>query len=418
MTRQLKAEIISVGTELLLGQISNTNAAWMSEKLADSGIPVYYHSVVGDNLARLTSVFTLAHSRSDIVFVTGGLGPTEDDLTREAFQNMTGLEIKEDQKTIKKMEEYFAKTNRLMTPNNRKQANVFTGSKVFQNSTGIAPGIVVEYDNTIYLFMPGVPREMKSLMREHMLPFLMNKFALSNVIFSKVLRFIGIGESQLEHELQDVISNQTNPTIAPLASDGEVALRISANAPVKEQASRLIDETEAKITARVGQYLYGYDSETIENKVFNLLKDNQLTIASAESLTGGAFASSIVDMEGSSAIFKGAAVVYQADAKTDVLHISEELIRQHGTVSNECAEAMARQVKVLYKSNIGISFTGVAGPGKHEDNDAGTVYISINDHLQRVHQYKMHFSGDRDIIRRRSVKKAFELLYYLLINLK
>ncbi|KAB8138801.1 competence/damage-inducible protein A [Gracilibacillus oryzae] len=413
MKKQVKAEIISVGTELLLGQISNTNAAWMSEKLADSGIPIYYHSVVGDNLERLTEVFQLAHNRSDIIFITGGLGPTEDDLTREAFQVMTGLEIVQDPVTIQKMENYFAKTNRTMTLNNLKQANVFEGAHVFQNSVGIAPGIAVEYEETIYLFMPGVPREMKSLMLEHMLPFLADKYSLSDVIFSRMLRFIGIGESQLEYELQDLISCQTNPTIAPLASEGEVAIRLSANADTKAAAINLINETESMIVKRAGQYLYGYDNDTIEQKVFALLQNQHLTISSAESLTGGAFASSIVDMEGSSAIFKGAAVVYQTETKADVLHIPEHIMKHYGTVSKECAEAMAEQVKSLYNSDIGISFTGVAGPAKQEGKEAGTVFITIINQ-QAVHQYKLHFSGDRDTIRRRSVKKAYELLFHLL----
>ncbi|MFC4404513.1 competence/damage-inducible protein A [Gracilibacillus xinjiangensis] len=411
MITPIKAEIISVGTELLLGQISNTNAAWMSEKLADRGIPVYYHSVVGDNLERLTDVFKLANNRSDIVFITGGLGPTEDDLTREAFQKMTGIPIVEDQETIQKMEDYFTKINRIMTPNNRKQANVFAGSRVIQNSVGIAPGIIIEYDTTIYLFMPGVPREMKSLMDEYMLPFLTDKFALRDVIFSRMLRFIGIGESQLEHELQDIITSQTNPTIAPLASEGEVALRLSANAQTKDEAIKLIDETESKLLERVGKFLYGYDNDTIESKVFDLLRDKQLTISSAESLTGGAFAASIVDMEGSSAIFKGAAVVYQTDAKLDVLDIPQDLIHQYGTISEECAVAMAEQVKTLYKSNIGISFTGVAGPSLQEGKEVGTVHIAIYDQLHNIHHFPLHFNGDRETIRRRSVKKAFELLY-------
>lgn len=411
---EVKAELISVGTELLLGQIVNTNAAWLSEQLADKGISVYYHSVVGDNFHRLTNVFRTAEKRSDIVLVTGGLGPTEDDLTREAFQHISGLSIIEDQDTLAKIEAFFVKNNRPMTPNNRKQANVFEGSKVLHNSVGMAPGIIVECHQTIWVFMPGVPREMKAIMMEEVLPFLHARLSLNTVIRSRMLRFIGIGESQLEYELSDLISNQTNPTIAPLASEGEVALRLTAKADNNDRALQLIDQVELKIKERVGQYLYGYDNENIEQSVFALLNQKNLTIASAESLTGGAFAARLVNQSGASAILNGAAVVYQPFAKTSVLKISDELITKYGTISKECAEAMASQVKTIYQSVIGISFTGVAGPDEIENQPVGTVYISICNKENQHYTEKFQFNGDRQSIRQRAVKKGFELLYYQL----
>ncbi|QGH34599.1 competence/damage-inducible protein A [Gracilibacillus salitolerans] len=410
----VKAELISVGTELLLGQIVNTNAAWISEQLADKGISVYYHSVVGDNFNRLADVFREAGKRSDLVFITGGLGPTEDDLTREAFQHISGVQIEADQGTLDKMEAFFAKNNRTMTPNNRKQAQVFEGSKVLHNSVGIAPGIIVDYNKTIWVFMPGVPREMKAIMTEEVLPYLKDTLALEAVIKSRMLRFIGIGESQLEYNLRDLISNQTNPTIAPLASEGEVALRLTAKAESYQEAEQLIEQTEVKIKKQVGQYLYAYDNVHIEKKVFELLKQNHLTIASAESLTGGAFASKVVDQGGVSAIFNGAAVVYHPFSKTSALRIDDELITTYGTISKECAESMARQVKKIYQSKLGISFTGVAGPDELENQPVGTVYISICDQNDQLFTERYQFNGDRQEIRNRAVKKAFELLFYLL----
>ncbi|WP_058307748.1 competence/damage-inducible protein A [Gracilibacillus massiliensis] len=408
----IKTEIISVGTELLLGQIVNTNAAWISQRLADKGLSVYYHTVVGDNEHRLTSVFSEAEKRSDVIFITGGLGPTEDDLTREAFQNISDLPIIYDQATLTKMEQFFAKNNRKMTPNNRRQAHVFEGSTVLKNSVGIAPGIIVENDKKVWVFMPGVPREMKAIMTEEVMPFLSEKFKLDTVIRSRMLRFIGIGESQLEHELKELISNQTNPTIAPLASEGEVALRLTAKAKNTSEAEQLIDTVEHKITKIVGQYLYGYDEVNIEQKVLDLLKQNKLTIASAESLTGGAFASSIVDHQGSSVLFKGAAVVYHPYAKETALEIDSKLLSKHGTVSKECAEAMSSQVKKIYQSDIGISFTGVAGPDKIENQAVGTVYISICDKDNTFYTEKFQFNGDRKAVRNRAVKKAYEMFYY------
>lgn len=409
-----KAELISVGTELLLGQIVNTNAAWISDQLASTGISVYYHTVVGDNLDRLANVMKEAEKRSDLVFITGGLGPTEDDLTREAFQKVTGIDIIEDENTMQKITSFFAQGNRTMTPNNRKQAHVFKGSIVLNNSVGIAPGIIMEHNEKHWIFMPGVPREMKAIMEEEVLPFLTSKIDLSASIESRMLRFIGIGESQLEHELQALISHQTNPTIAPLASEGEVGLRLTASADTKNEAYRLIDNVEKKITSIVGEYLYGYDQTTIESKVIALLQDKKLSIASAESLTGGAFASAIVDHKGVSSIFRGAAVVYQPMVKETILDIKNEIIEEFGTVSKECAEAMSLQVKEKYQSAIGISFTGVAGPDSIEGKTAGTVIISICNEENNYLTKEFLFNGDRQAVRSRSVKKAFELLYHYL----
>ncbi|WP_163536857.1 competence/damage-inducible protein A [Gracilibacillus sp. YIM 98692] len=414
MKHTIRSEIISVGTELLLGQIVNSNAAWMSEKLANKGISVFYHTAVGDNLSRLENIFEQASKRSDIIFVTGGLGPTEDDLTREAFRSFSGLEITEDTGTIAKIQQLFERMNKTMTPNNRKQAVVFEGSTVYQNSVGIAPGILVEHQGCYWVFMPGVPNEMKAIMQESILPFFEDKYQLNQVIESRMLRFIGIGESQLEHEIKDLIAKQTNPTIAPLATEGEVALRITAMADSKELANKWIDETEKKISRKVGSFIYGYDEESIEDRVFQLLQKAKLTISSAESLTGGAFSSRVVERNGSSDILQGSAVVYQPSMKVKVLGISKKILDQYGTVSEECAEAMSNGVKTLYHSDIGISFTGVAGPSKTEGKEVGTVYISICDGKNQVITKKFHFHGDRLAIRNRTVKKGFELLYQLL----
>ena len=406
-----KAEIITVGTELLLGQIVNTNVAWLSDKLAKHGISVFYHQVVGDNLERVKHVFEIAQKRSNIIFVTGGLGPTDDDLTREAFQLLSGLNIVEDDRTMKDIEAYFKNRKLEMTPNNRKQAAVFEGSQVFKNPVGIAPGILVEYDQRLWVFMPGVPREMKGLMEQCILPFFKEKHMLRDRIQSRVLRFIGIGEAQIEHELKDLIREQTNPTIAPLAMDGEVSLRLTAKAKSTEEANTKLDQMEEKITARVGSYLYGYNELTLRHRVYDLLKEQQLSVASAESLTGGAFSAEMVQQDGASRILKGSAVVYQEQAKTNILDISPSVIKEHGTVSEECALHMAKQVSHLYQSDIGISFTGVAG-GTVEGKSQGTVFISIYDAPKRKEiTENYNFQGDRQAIIQRTVKKGFELLY-------
>ncbi|GAA0298277.1 nicotinamide-nucleotide amidase [Gracilibacillus halotolerans] len=409
--KEWKAEVITVGTELLLGQIVNTNVAWVSEKLADNGISVYYHQVVGDNLNRVKDVFEIAHHRSNIIFVTGGLGPTDDDLTREAFQEISGIKIIEDEQTMKDIEAYFRKRNLEMTPNNRKQAAVFEGSTVFKNPVGIAPGILVDYDDRIWIFMPGVPREMKALTEEQILPYFKKKNMLEDSIYSRVLRFIGIGEAQIEHELKDIIHEQTNPTIAPLAVEGEVSLRLTAKAKTEAEANTMFDQIEDKVIARVGEFLYGYNEMTIRQRVYELLLNQQLTLASAESLTGGAFSAEIVQNDGASKVFKGGAVVYHEQAKENVLQVDSSIIDEYGTVSKECAIHMAKQVASLYGSDIGISFTGVAG-SVIENQSHGTVFICIYDKINgKAITEKFVFQGNRSAIIQRTVKKGLELLY-------
>ncbi|MRH42645.1 competence/damage-inducible protein A [Aquibacillus halophilus] len=414
---QLKAEIVAVGTELLLGQIANTNAQWLSEQIANYGINVFYHGVVGDNLERVKSSFELASARSDIIFVTGGLGPTDDDLTREAFQALTNKILKEDQSSINKITNYFEKNSRQMTPNNRKQALVFDDAIVLPNSAGMAPGMIVDHNNAIWVFMPGVPNEMKAITSEHVIPYLKKTLQLNTVIQSRMLRFIGIGESQLEHELKSLIDAQENPTIAPLAFDGEVAIRVTAKAETNQKADELINNTTNKIFELVGSHFYGYDQETIEKKVYELLKNNNLTIATAESLTGGRFADSIVSISGASDVFMGGVVAYSAKTKETMLGVSLDTLSTYGTVSSNCAEEMAQNVKRKLDADIGISFTGIAGPDSVEGKPSGTVFIGIYGPSNQSLVKEFHFQGNRDGIRIRSVKKGFELLRNHLIQL-
>ncbi|GAA5415174.1 putative competence-damage inducible protein [Paraliobacillus ryukyuensis] len=418
MEKTYKAEIIGVGTELLLGQIANTNAQWISDKLADIGLSVYYHQVVGDNLARVERCFDEAKGRSDIVFVTGGLGPTEDDLTREAFASLTGelLELNEDVLTT--IHHYFSKNNRQVTANNRKQAMVFPDATIIDNHIGTAPGMIVSYEQTMFIFMPGVPREMKQMMTEFVIPYLKDQLSLEEVISSRMLRFIGIGEAQLETKIQSIVSDQVNPTVAPLASDGEVAVRITAKANTADQANQMIEQKQQEVLAIVGSYYYGYDDVSIETAVLNLLIEKKQTLAAAESLTGGLFADALVSLSGASQVFQGSVVSYSEHVKQAVLNIPRELLVTNGTVSKACAKAMAEQVAKTMRADIAISFTGVAGPNALEGQPPGTVYISIYQANSVIITEKYHFYGDRNYVRKRSVKKGLELLYYLLKNNK
>lgn len=410
--KSLNCEIIAVGTELLLGQIANTNAEWLSKQLASYGINTYYHTVVGDNLNRVKDTFTLAQNRSDVMIVTGGLGPTDDDLTREAFQSMTQLEIEEDPSAIEKIELFYKNQETKMTPNNRKQARIFKNAHVIKNKTGMAPGMIVTFKGKIWIFLPGVPREMKQMAKDEVFPYLVSQSDEKATIKSLVLKFIGIGESKLEHELRDFILSQSNPTIAPLAQNDGVIIRLTAKDTSVEAADKRLVETKEKILARagIGEYFYGYDDETVEEKVQALLKARNQRVAAAESLTGGMFVERLISLKGASEVCPGGIVCYDPNVKKNLLQISEELIRTKGVVSAECATALAKNVCDVLDSDIGISFTGVAGPDSLEGFPPGTVYIGIYSQAGEQFVGKFTFSGDRYSIRRRAVLKGYELL--------
>lgn len=410
MTKQsIQAEIIAVGTELLLGQITNTNAAWLSEKLAKSGVNVFHHSVAGDNLNRLAALFQTAQNRSDVIIVTGGLGPTEDDLSREAFQKVSALSIVEEPESMSKIEAFYQRKQVKMSENNRRQARVFKDSQVLENKVGMAPGNLVNYQGKLWAFLPGVPREMKQLFQDEVLPQIQQKNG-EQVIESTVLRFIGIGESILEDRLKELIQMQENPTIAPLAQQDGVTIRLSAKAASVEDAWVKLSRVKQQILERIGKYYVGSDEETLEQVVFSLLKKQALTISAAESLTGGLFADKLVAQPGSSQVFNGGVVCYNKTVKEQILNVKSEVIQQYGTVSKECAAELATNVKQVISSDIGISFTGVAGPAKEEGHEVGTVFIGLNllDKPVRVEQHQFH--GDRQQIRYRAVLKGIEML--------
>ena len=405
--KHYKAEIIAVGTELLLGQISNTNAQWISEKLAAIGINIYNHVVVGDNMERVESAFSQAQTRSDIIIVTGGLGPTEDDMTREAFHRISNLDVIEHEPSMEKIERFFAKRQVEMTPNNRRQARIFNGAQVLDNKVGMAPGMIVVHENKTWIFLPGVPREMKQLVSNDVLPYLIKLTGNEEIIKSVVLKFIGIGESSLEHELRDLIHAQTNPTIAPLAQQDGVVIRLTAKERTADKVNVLLEDMKQQILQRVGDYFYGTDDETIEQQVIKLLKEQRQSLAAAESLTGGMFTSKLISVDGASEVCPGGIVSYAEKVKQNVLGVSEKTIQTEGTVSEACALEMAMNVRKQLNATIGISFTGVAGPEETEGHPTGTVYMAIcTSNQQSVNKYL--FQGDRNAIRRRTVLKGLE----------
>ncbi|WP_026675807.1 competence/damage-inducible protein A [Fictibacillus gelatini] len=410
----MNAEIIAVGSELLLGQIANTNAKFISEQLAELGINVFYHTVVGDNPGRLEAVFENAKDRSNLIIFTGGLGPTKDDLTKETIAKSLGRKLVYDQKAMDNIEAYFRKTNRVMSENNRKQALVIEGAEVLDNDFGMAPGMAL-YDNGMtYMLLPGPPKEMEPMFSNYGRSFLLRQLPDKQIIHSRVLRFFGIGESLLEAELEDLIDEQQNPTIAPLAGNYDVTLRLTAKFADQKMAARELDLLEEKIRERVGQFLYGYNDMTLADAAVSLLKEKSLTVAAAESLTGGMFGKSITDVPGSSACFNGSVVSYTNEVKNKLLHVPQELLASDGAVSEACARVMAENVRAMTASNIGISFTGVAGPGQSEGKEPGTVYIGVSTEADSV-VHSLTLSGSRQGVRERTVYNG---LFYLLQTVK
>ncbi|MGP4075160.1 competence/damage-inducible protein A [Halobacillus sp. K22] len=408
----MKAEIIAVGTELLLGQISNTNGQWISQEFASIGIPVFQHSVVGDNMKRVEDVFHTAHSRSDVIVVTGGLGPTEDDLTREAAHGVIGQKLIEDQDAMKKIAQFYEKNKQTMTANNRKQALVFEKGRVLPNEEGMAPGQIVEHEGRVWIFLPGVPSEMKSLMKSGVVPYLQRTYNLQSDIVSEMMYFIGIGESTLENKLSALILNQTNPTLAPLASEGEVGLRITATGETGAEARQKISKMKETILQIVGSYYYGSDDVSIESTVRDLLKERGYRLGAAESLTGGQFIEQLITLPGASAVTQGSLVAYTPLMKEKVIGVPPSLIEQYGTISYECAENMVLNAQRILDADVAVSFTGVAGPDSSEGHEPGTVFIGLQIEDKRPYVYHFQFQGGRDKIRSRAVKKGYELIFH------
>ncbi|QCR31870.1 competence/damage-inducible protein A [Lysinibacillus sp. SGAir0095] len=411
----MNAEIIAVGSELLLGQIANTNAKFISTQLSELGINVFYHTVVGDNAARLKSAIEIAESRADLIIFSGGLGPTKDDLTKETIAAHLGLPLVMDDVALSFIEEFFAARGRGMTENNRKQALILEGSEVLANHHGMAPGMLLEKNGNTYILLPGPPKELEPMFQFEAKPILAALLNDGGVIQSHVLRFYGIGEAELEDRVQDILDSQTNPTVAPLASDGEVTLRITARAQNPEEAWTLIKEKEAEILAIVGEYHYGYNDDSLASKLVEMLMHNNLTISAAESLTAGLFQSELAEIPGVGCSLVGGVVTYTPEAKMSQLGIEKSLLDKCGIVSSECAGSMAGKVREKFGTDIGVGLTGAAGPDPHDGQAPGTIWLgfSIGD---SEHTHKLQLQGMRNTNRIRTVKFACSYLMRLLVE--
>jgi len=369
------AEILCVGTELLMGNIVNTNAAVISSELSGAGIDIYHQSVIGDNPERLKDAAELALSRSDILITTGGLGPTYDDLTKETVAKLLGVELYLDTESWESIKQYFASMNRELTENNKKQAMLPVGCTVFPNPNGTAPGFAIEKDGKTVIMLPGPPREMKPMLLNYAIPYLSRKS--KDCLVSRNLYFFGIGEAVLEQRLKSLMESSRNPTVAPYAKTGEVMLRLTARVEKGSDASYLLDPVQKEIEAVAGEYLYGVDCSDLQTAAVRALSNARLTVSCAESCTGGLVAERITRVSGSSKVFRGGIVSYDNSAKISVLGVKPETIERFGAVSAETALEMAQCAAKLFRSDIAVSVTGNAGPQGSEDKPVGLVYIGI-----------------------------------------
>lgn len=404
------AEIVSVGTEILLGELVDTNAAWLSNRLAALGVSIYHHTAVGDNKDRVTTALEEAAARADLIITTGGLGPTSDDVTNECLGLVAGREMVEYPEARCHVDEMFVRFGREPTPSNYKQALFPEGSSLIPNPVGTAMGALLERNGTLFATLPGVPLEMERMFEETLEPLI--KERTEGTIVSRTLHFIGIGESALAEKVQDFL-DASDPTVAPLAGQGKVRLRVTARAATPEEAEAKINPVAEEILSRLGEYHFGEDDETLESAVGRLLTEEGATLALAESCTGGLLAKRLTDGAGSSAYFIEGLVTYSNGAKERLLEVPHEMLVEHGAVSEPVARAMAEGVREAAGADYGLSVTGVAGPdGGTEEKPVGLVFVGLSDANGTVAERLdlSAFRRSREAIRERSANRAFDLL--------
>lgn len=414
----MKAEIIAVGTELLMGQIDNTDASYMSKRFPECGVYVYYHTVVGDNRGRLAECINIALKRADVVVLTGGLGPTQDDITKETVAEVLGLKPVFHPEILENVKEYFntIRHNRkinIMAASNEKLAYYPEGCVILPNKNGTAPGCIISHfvegaEKTVIL-LPGPPWELQPMFDNYVVDYFKSK--IQEGLKSVYLRMFGIGESAMESVISDIVSAQTNPTIAPYAKKGEVMLRVTARYDKGKQDPDLILKPILDILhERLGEYIYSEEDLELKVVTANLLMSKNITVSFAESCTGGMLSELLTDVPGISKVFFGSVVAYSNEIKQSVLNVKSGTLEKYGAVSENTAKEMAQGVRLLYNTEVGISITGIAGPsGAVADKPVGRVYIGISTGRETL-SYEYTFSGDRDKVRYFSCLNALNIL--------
>lgn len=404
----MKCEIIAVGTEVILGDILNSNSQYLAKELANLGIDVYYHEAVGDNKERILDCFKRSLDRSDIIITTGGLGPTKDDMTKELAAEFFDMDMCLHEESLQKIKDYFKKMGREFVKSNEKQAYFPKEAIILDNDNGTAPGAIFEKDDKTIIVLPGPPKEMEPMFQNHVRKYLEKR--TGDTIVSEVLRVFGIGESSAEKKLQDLIDNGKNPTIAPYAKEGEVIFRITAKAENEEEARKLIKPLKDEVCNRLGDAVYNTGEITLQDTVSKMLVNKDMTIGVSESCTGGLLSSKLIEYPGISKVFLEGAVTYSNDAKMRTLNVKKETLEKFGAVSHETAREMAEGIAKRTGARIGVSTTGIAGPtGGTEDKPVGLVYFGIYVDGE-VKSYKHIFTGDRNSVRNRASMTALDII--------
>lgn len=403
----LSAEIIAVGTEILLGEITNTDAVDVAQALSELGINAYYQTVVGDNPDRLRKVLEIAKSRADIIITTGGLGPTFDDLTKNVAAEVFGRELQLHEPSLERIEGYFKQLGRKMTDNNRRQAYLPEGCTVLANDWGTAPGCAIEEGGKILIMLPGPPRECKPMVKYRMVPYL-EKLSDSHLV-SHGIHIYGMGESEVESRISSFAEEMENPTLAPYAKDGEVLLRVTGKATTEEEADAITRPVIKKVREVLGDVVYGVDVPSLHRAAFEILKEKKLTLSTAESCTGGLCAKLITDIPGSSEVFRGGVCAYTNEIKEKLLGIPGELIEKYGVVSDEVACALSASACEKFGTDAGIGITGYADGEGDERNPGGTIYVAVTLRGKTV-SHKVYQPRGRKVARERAAQEAFNLL--------
>lgn len=404
----MKCEIIAVGTEVILGDILNSNAQYLAKELANLGVDVYYHEAVGDNRERILDCFKRSLDRSDIIITTGGLGPTKDDMTKELAAEFFGMDMCLHEESLQKIKDYFKKMGREFVKSNEKQAYFPKEAIILDNENGTAPGAIFEKDDKTIIVLPGPPKEMEPMFKNHVRKYLEKR--TGDTIVSEVLRVFGIGESSAEKKLQDLIDNGKNPTIAPYAKEGEVIFRITAKAKSEEEAKKLINPLKDEVYSRLGDAVYNTGDTTLQDTVAKMLVNKDMTIGVSESCTGGLLSSKLIEYPGISKVFLEGAVTYSNEAKMRTLNVKKETLEKFGAVSHETAKEMAEGIAKRTGARIGVSTTGIAGPtGGTEEKPVGLVYFGIYVDGE-VKSYKHIFTGDRNSVRNRASMTALDII--------
>ena len=410
----MKAEVVGIGTEILLGQIANTNAQYISQRLADIGVDVLNHQVVGDNVDRIAGTIELALSRADVLIITGGLGPTGDDITREGIARALGVELVREPQIEQYLREKFERLGREMPESNLIQADVPTGARYILPERGTAPGLVCDAKGSTLYAVPGVPAEMREMLEGVIIPELRQIVGPSGIV-SRVLKVVGIAEARVGELLDDLFRKSVNPTVAYLASAGEVKVRLTAKAETEEEARKLTAPVEEEIRRRVGTAVFGTDEDELEGVVGELLYERGLKVACAESLTGGGLSQRIVQVPDASKYFAGGVVAYSEESKSEVLGVSKETLEDPGMVSEQCAREMARGVRKVFGAEVGLATTGVAGPGPLDGHPPGEVWVAVStDGGEEARHLKA--PGDREQVQKWSEQAVLDLLRRMLLG--